>query len=92
MLNSLDPDEMPSYSASNPDSSCLHMVLIKSRVAGKGLKFNTDRQARTSVQRVIRVSLREQRLRALPGILSCKQKVFPRRPTSDRITGKVLLI
>ena len=31
--NSLDPGEMPSYSASHPDPSCLHMGL-KSRSAG----------------------------------------------------------
>ena len=35
--NSLDPDETPSYSASHPDPSCLHMALW-SRLAGKGLK------------------------------------------------------
>ena len=34
--NSFDPDETPSYSASHPDQSCLHMALW-SRLAGKGL-------------------------------------------------------
>ena len=40
MTNSLDPDETPSYSASHPDPSCLHMA-IKSLLtlsASEGLK------------------------------------------------------